>query len=82
MDIDPIKRSQLDWGKRYNIIVGVAHGLLYLHQDSRLRIIHQDVKARNVLLDKELNPKIIDSGLARIFPNNETHISTARVVGT
>eukprot|EP00253_Pinus_taeda_P006038 PITA_06038 len=78
---DPNKRNQLDWGKRYNMIMGVARGLLYLHQDSRPRIIHRDVKASNVLLDEELNPKIADFGLARLFPDGETHIST-RVVGT
>jgi len=81
-DTDPNKRNQLDWGKRYNIIMGVAHGLLYLHQDSRPCIIHWDVKANNVLLDEELNPKIVDFDLARLFPDNQTHISTARVVGT
>eukprot|EP00253_Pinus_taeda_P035843 PITA_35843 len=80
-DTDPHKRNQLDWGKRYNIIMGVARGLLYLHQDSRPHIIHRDVKASNVLLDEELNPQIADFRLARLFPDSETHIST-RVVGT
>eukprot|EP00253_Pinus_taeda_P018677 PITA_18677 len=78
---DPNKRNQLDWGKRYNIIMGVDRGLLYLHQDWRPRIIHRDIKASNVLLDEELNPKIADFGLARLFPDGQTHIST-RVVGT
>jgi serine/threonine protein kinase len=80
-DTDPNKRKKLDWQKRYNIIMGVARGLLYLHQDSQLRIIHRDIKASNVLLDEKLNPKIADFGLARLFPEDETHVST-RVAGT
>jgi serine/threonine protein kinase len=78
---DPNKRNQLDWQKRYNIIVGVARGLLYLHEDSQLRIIHRDIKASNILLDENLNPKIADFGLARLFPEDESHVST-RVAGT
>eukprot|EP00253_Pinus_taeda_P016626 PITA_16626 len=78
---DPNKRKRLDWQKRYSIIMGVARGLLYLHQDSPLRIIHRDIKASNVLLDEELNPKIADFGLAKLFPEDETHVST-RVAGT
>jgi serine/threonine protein kinase len=81
MDTDPNRRNQLDWKKRYNIIVGVARGLLYLHEDSRLRIIHRDIKASNILLDENLNPKIADFGLAKLFPEDESHINT-RVVGT
>jgi len=78
---DPEKRNQLDWQKRYNIIVGIARGLLYLHQDSRLRIIHRDIKASNILLDEKLDPKVADFGLARLFPEDESHVST-RVAGT
>eukprot|EP01018_Ginkgo_biloba_P036402 Gb_35264 [translate_table: standard] len=78
---DPEKRKLLDWKKRYNIIIGIVRGLLYLHRDSQLRIIHRDIKASNILLDDNLNPKIADFGLAKIFPEGETHIST-RVVGT
>eukprot|EP00253_Pinus_taeda_P021060 PITA_21060 len=78
---DPNRRRRLDWPKRYNIIMGVARGLLYLHQDSPLRIIHRDIKASNVLLDEQLNPKISDFGLARLFPEDETHVSTG-VAGT
>eukprot|EP01018_Ginkgo_biloba_P040466 Gb_31433 [translate_table: standard] len=78
---DPEKSKLLDWKKRYNIIIGIVRGLLYLHQDSQLRIIHRDIKASNILLDDNLNPKIADFGLAKIFPEGETHIST-RVVGT
>jgi serine/threonine protein kinase len=81
MDTDPNKRYQLDWQKRCSIIVGVARGLLYLHEDSQLRIIHRDIKASNILLDEKLNPKIADFGLARLFPEDQTHIST-RVAGT
>uniref|UniRef100_A0A0C9S6I8 TSA: Wollemia nobilis Ref_Wollemi_Transcript_14780_2565 transcribed RNA sequence n=1 Tax=Wollemia nobilis TaxID=56998 RepID=A0A0C9S6I8_9CONI len=78
---DPEKREQLAWQKRYNIILGVARGLLYLHEDSQLRIIHRDIKANNILLDDKLNAKIADFGLARLFPEDKSHIQT-RVAGT
>jgi serine/threonine protein kinase len=65
--VDPIKRLHLDWERRYNIIGGIARGILYLHEDSRLRIIHRDLKASNILLDAKLNSKISDFGMARLF---------------
>uniref|UniRef100_A0A251UJM0 non-specific serine/threonine protein kinase n=1 Tax=Helianthus annuus TaxID=4232 RepID=A0A251UJM0_HELAN len=79
---DKTQSTLLNWTKQFHIIEGIGRGLLYLHQDSRLRIIHRDLKASNILLDLDMNPKIADFGLARSFGGNETQANTERVVGT
>ncbi|WVZ50668.1 hypothetical protein U9M48_001900 [Paspalum notatum var. saurae] len=79
---DETRRSLLYWNRRLTIIEGIAQGLLYLHKHSRLRVIHRDLKASNILLDYEMNPKISDFGLARIFSANDIEVNTERIVGT
>lgn len=71
----------MDWPTRRKICIGIARGLAFLHEESVLKIVHRDIKATNVLLDVDLNPKISDFGLAKLDEEEKTHIST-RVAGT
>ena len=79
---DPLHRKFLDWKTRFEIIKGICRGVLYLHRDSRLKIIHRDLKSGNILLDDNLNPKISDFGMAKIFGGNQDQDNTRRIVGT
>ncbi|KAJ0546221.1 putative protein kinase RLK-Pelle-DLSV family [Helianthus annuus] len=79
---DESRKLKLDWQQRFHIIHGIARGLLYLHQDSRLKVVHRDLKAGNILLDHLMCPKISDFGLARMFKEDESEANTKRIVGT
>ncbi|CAK8573782.1 unnamed protein product [Lathyrus sativus] len=79
---DPIKRANLNWERRFKIIKDIARGLLYLHEDSRLQIVHRDLKTSNILLDDDMNPKITDFGIARLFAAKQTHGMTSTIIGT
>ena len=71
----------LDWSTRFEICLGIARGIAYLHEESTVRIVHRDIKASNVLIDADLNPKISDFGLAKLYDDKKTHVST-KVAGT
>ncbi|CAN0891516.1 Putative cysteine-rich receptor-like protein kinase 31 [Linum grandiflorum] len=73
---DRKKSSSMDWETRFRIVTGVARGILYLHEEAPMRILHKDIKASNILLDERLNPKISDFGLARLFSEDDTHVKT------
>lgn len=73
--------NPLNWEMRCKIISGIAEGLMYLHEESNLRIIHRDIKLSNILLDENFTPKIADFGLARLFPEDKTHVTTV-IAGT
>lgn len=81
---DRSRRAELTWPRRHEVVVGVARGLLYLHEDAHTPIIHRDIKASNILLDDRWVPKIADFGMARLFPeagDGHSRVHT-RVAGT
>jgi len=82
MKLDETRSKLLSWHQRFHIICGIARGILYLHQDSSLRIIHRDLKTSNILLDAYMNPKISDFGMARTFGSDQVEDKTRKVVGT
>ncbi|XVE53069.1 hypothetical protein DITRI_Ditri02bG0174800 [Diplodiscus trichospermus] len=81
LENNSLARALFDWPTRQKICIGIARGLAFLHEESRLKVVHRDIKATNVLLDKNLNPKISDFGLAKLDEEDNTHIST-RIAGT
>lgn len=72
----------LDWPTRQKICIGIAKGLTFLHEESILRVVHRDIKATNILLDGDLNPKISDFGLAKLDEEEKTNIISTRIAGT
>ena len=80
--LDAEKRRELTWDARYKIICGIARGLVYLHDESRIKVIHRDLKPSNILLEMDMNPKISDFGLASVFDRDHTKHITRRVAGT
>ena len=80
--VDPIKHAHLDWARRFKIIEGIAQGILYLHEDSQLHIIHHDLKTRNILLDSKMNSKIPDFGMAKLFALDQSEETASRIFGT
>ena len=81
-ELDSTKKYILNWEKRVNIIEGIAQGLVYLHKYSRLKVIHRNLKASNILLDEDMNPKISDFGMARIFGLKELEENTNIIMGS
>ncbi|XP_062096402.1 cold-responsive protein kinase 1-like isoform X2 [Humulus lupulus] len=75
------RRGNLNWSQRHNIIMGTARGLAYLHEEFHVCIIHRDIKTSNILLDDDFNPRIADFGLAKLLPQDQSHLST-RFAGT
>ena len=75
------RKGSLNWRQRYDIILGTARGLAYLHEEFHVSVIHRDIKSGNILLDEELQPKIADFGLAKLLPGDQSHLST-RFAGT
>lgn len=76
-----MEKLNLDWPTRMKICLGIARGLAFLHEETRLKIVHRDIKTSNILLDKDLNAKISDFGLAKLYEDEKTHVST-RIAGT